>query len=86
MNAPLPVRVTVLDTWDEIALALTPETPVGELKARALHASRVTRPPAEYQVKYLGAELGDETVSVADAGIVPNAALIVLARRRRPVL
>lgn len=84
MSRDLPVRVTVLDTWDEVPLRLPPETPVGELKVRALEASRVTRAPAEYQVKYLGAELGDERASLADSGVVANAALIVLSRRRRP--
>jgi len=84
VSAPLSLRVTVLDTWDEIPLALPPETAVGELKVRALNASRVIRPPAEYQVKYLGAELRDEDATLAEAGVVSNAALIVLSRRRRP--
>ncbi len=84
MSSDLSVRVTVLDNWDEIPLHLSPETPVGELKARALAASRVTRSPAEYEVKYLGAELMDEGATLAESGIVANAALIVLSRRRRP--
>lgn len=84
MSTTLPLRVTVLDTWDEIPLDLPPATPVGELKTRALAASRVTRSPAEYQVKYLGAELMDEGATLAEAGVVANAALIVLSRRRRP--
>jgi hypothetical protein len=36
-------------------------------------------------LKFRGAELSDESVSLANAGLVPNGALIVLARRRRPV-
>ncbi len=84
MSSELSVRVTVLDNWDEIPLLLPPETAVGELKALALTASRVTRSPAEYQVKYLGAELMDEGATLAESGIVANAALIVLSRRRRP--
>lgn len=84
MSSDLPLRVTVLDTWDEVPLHLPPETAVGELKALALTASRVTRSPAEYQVKYLGAELMDEGATLAESGVVANAALIVLSRRRRP--
>ena len=84
MSRDLAVRVTVLDTWDEIPLLLSPETAVGELKARALTASRVTRSPAEYEVKYLGAGLMDEGATLAESGVVTNAALIVLSRRRRP--
>lgn len=84
MSPSLPLRVTVLDTWDEIPLDLPPETAVGELKRRALQASRVTRSPADYQVKYLGAELMDEGATLTESGVVANAALIVLSRRRRP--
>jgi hypothetical protein len=36
-------------------------------------------------LKFRGAELSDETRSAADWGLVPNGALIVLGRRRRPV-
>jgi hypothetical protein len=36
-------------------------------------------------VKYRGAELLDEAGSLAQAGIVPTANLIVMPRRRRPV-
>jgi hypothetical protein len=36
-------------------------------------------------MKFRGAELRDESRSLADAGLVPNGALIVLPRRRRPV-
>jgi hypothetical protein len=36
-------------------------------------------------MKFLGAELLEEDRSLADAGVVPNAALVVLPRRRRPL-
>lgn len=84
MSASLPVRVTVLDTWDEVAFDLPAETAVGDLKRRALAATRVRRAAEEYQVKYLGAELHDESVTLASAGVAANGALIVLPRRRRP--
>jgi hypothetical protein len=45
----------------------------------------VQRDPAGYVLKYRGAELFNEDRSMAEAGLVPNAALVVLARRRRPV-
>ena len=41
--------------------------------------------PDEYVVKFRGAEMLDESATLRDAGIPPNAALIVLPRRRRPV-
>ena len=85
MTAELPLRVMVEDVWNEVLLELAPETSVAEIKRQALVASRVSRDPAQYVVKYRGAELSDESRSAAESGLVPNGALIVLARRRRPV-
>jgi hypothetical protein len=85
MTATLPVRVMVQDAWDEVALDLPVGTTLAELKRRALQATRVTRDPSGYVLKFRGAELFDESRSLADAGLVANAGLIVLPRRRRPV-
>ena len=79
----MPVRVTLLDTWDEAVLELTPDTPVAEVRRAALARARVRGVPGDYVVKYLGAEV-DPVRSLAEAGIAPNAALIVLSRRRQP--
>jgi hypothetical protein len=79
------LRVTVEDVWNEVLLELSPATPVGEIKRQALAATHVTRDPANYVLKFRGAELTDEARSAEEAGLVPNGALIVLARRRRPV-
>jgi hypothetical protein len=85
MTASLPVRVMVQDAWDEVRLDVPAATPLAELKRQALEATRVTGDPAAYVLKFRGAELRDETRSLAEAGVVPNGALIVLRRRRRPV-
>jgi hypothetical protein len=85
MTDALPLRVTVEDAWDEVLLELAPETPVGEIKRQALVRTRVKGDPAQYVLKYRGAELSDESQTVAASGLVPNGALIVMARRRRPV-
>ena len=81
----LPLRVMVEDVWDEVFLELPDELPVSEVKRQALDLTRVREDPSEYVLKFRGAELSDESVSLRNAGLVPNAALIVLARRRRPV-
>ena len=81
----LPLRVMVEDVWDEVFLELPDELPVSEVKRQALDLTRVREDPSEYVLKFRGAELSDESVSLAKAGLVPNAALIVLARHRRPV-
>jgi hypothetical protein len=75
----------VQDAWDEIPLDLPPDTSLAELKRLALEATRVRRDPGEYLLKFRGAELYDESRSLADAGLVANGAVIVLPRRRRPV-
>jgi hypothetical protein len=85
MSSALPLRVMVEDVWNEVFLELPADTPVGEIKRQALAASRVQADPSRYVLKFRGAELSDESRSAADSGLVPNGALIVLARRRRPV-
>ncbi|HEY3012035.1 MAG TPA: hypothetical protein VGJ36_04750 [Gemmatimonadales bacterium] len=85
MTGVLPLRVMVEDVWDEVFLELSRETPVGEIKRQALALTHVKRDPSEYVLKFRGAELSEESRSVADAGLVPNSAVIVLPRRRRPV-
>ena len=85
MTPNLRLRVTVQDAWDEIPLDLPPATSLAELKRLALDATRVMRDPDEYVLKFRGAELYDESRSLADAGLVANGAVIVLPRRRRPL-
>jgi len=79
----LPVRVTLLDTWEEVRFELPADTPVSQVK-RLVLADRGESPEG-YLVKYRGAELAEGTTTLADAGVRPNGALIVLSRRRRPV-
>lgn len=85
MTPSLPVRVMVQDAWDEVQLDLPATTKLAEVKRQALEATRVMGDPAAYVLKFRGAELRDESRSMAEAGLVPNGALIVLRKRRRPV-
>ena len=84
MTAPMEVRVTLLDTWDEAVLRVPPTTLISELKRATLEIARIRRAPADYVVKYKGAEVGEGTSTLAEAGIGPNSSLIVLRRRRFP--
>lgn len=81
----IPVRVMVQDSWDQVTIDLPPTTPLREAKKQALALTHSSGAPDEYLLKFRGAELLDEGRSLSDAGVVPNAALIVLPRRRRPV-
>lgn len=85
MTAPLAIRIMVQDAWDEVSLELPSATSLADVKRRALEATHVRGDPSGYVLKFRGAELRDESRSLAEAGLVPNGALIVIPRRRRPV-
>lgn len=84
MSDELPLRIMVHDVWNEVDLEAPPSASADDVKRRALRASRVGRDPDGYVLKFRGAELADDA-SLAHAGVVANAALIVLPRRRRPI-
>jgi len=85
MSLTLPLRVTVLDTWDEIRLDAAASTRVADVKRDALVQARVIGAPEAWLVKYRGAEVPENGTTLEQAGIEPNAALIVLRRRRQPI-
>jgi hypothetical protein len=66
-------------------MAAQPTQSVATLKRDALARAHVPGNPADYVVKFRGAELLNEAGSLREAGVVPNANLIILPRRRRPV-
>lgn len=80
------VRVMVLDAWDHVAVQAGPETTVAEVKREALGRALHRAPdPDAYGVKFRGAQVLDEGTTLGALGAGPNAALIVLPTRRRPV-
>lgn len=81
------VRVMVTDAWDQVFLAVGPETTVAELKRQALtRALKQAAPPlGEYLVKFRGAAVLDESTTLAGLGAGANAPFIVLPARRRAV-
>ncbi len=81
----IPVRIMVEEMWDQVALDLQPGASIAEVKQRALGLTHSPGQPADFLVKFRGAELLDEQKSLAEAGVVANSSLIVLPRRRRPV-
>jgi hypothetical protein len=85
VNGELEVRVRVMETWSDVVMRLPAPTTIGSVKQRALAAARVTADPARYLVKFRGAELSDESRSLADEHVPTDAALIVMRRRRTPV-
>jgi len=80
------VRVMVTDVWDQVFLAAGPATTVADLKRRALEQA-LRRPAAggDYVVKFRGAAVLDETITLQALGAGSNAPFIILPRRRQPV-
>lgn len=81
----IPVRVMLTEVWNEFRLELPSETPLSQVKQQVLDLGRVPADPSKYMIKFRGAQLTDEAKSLADLGVVKNAALIMLPRRRQPV-
>lgn len=81
------VRVMVTDVWDQVYLAVEPQTTVAELKRQALERAlkRVVVPLEEYVVKFRGGEVADEGVTLGALGARANSPFVVLPARRRPV-
>jgi hypothetical protein len=81
------VRVMVTPVWDQVFLGVDPATTVARLKRDALQAAlkRSSIDPDGYVLKFHGAEVLDESVTLGSLGAVPNAPFIVLPARRQPV-
>lgn len=82
----VPVRVMVMPAWDTATIQTDGSTTVAQLKREALRQTR--RTTADEQtctVKYRGAQILDESVTLRSLGVVPNAPFIVLPARRQPV-
>jgi hypothetical protein len=81
------VRVMVTDVWDNVVLAVTPATTVAEMKREALSRAlrRAEIPLERYIVKFRGAPVLDESLSLAALGAGPNSPFIVLPVQRQPV-
>lgn len=82
---PLEVKVTVHDVWDAQVRAVPRDQPAGVLKAEALAQARVPHDPSLYVLKFRGAEVLDESLTLAELGATDRSQFIVLSRRRRPV-
>jgi len=82
----IPVRVMVMPAWDTATIQTDATTTVAQLKREALRQTRKTAADEQsYLVKYRGAQILDESVTLRTLGVVPNAPLIVLPARRQPV-
>lgn len=89
MSAPerYPVRVMVTDVWDHVPLSVDDGTTVSQLKRDALRTAlrRADIQEPDYVVKFRGAQVLDEAISLGTLGARANVPFIVLPARRQPV-
>ena len=81
------VRVMVTPVWDQVFLPVDAGTTVLQLKRDALRAALKCSGVDEsaYILKFRGAQVLDESLTLGALGAVPNAPFIVLPARRQPV-
>ena len=87
VSGTFAVRVMVTDVWDQVVLSVAPSTTGAELKREALARAlrRADIPLERYIVKFRGAPVLDESVTLAGLGAGPNSPFIVLRAHRQPV-
>jgi hypothetical protein len=81
------VRVMVTKVWDQVFLPVDTGTTAAQLKRDALRAAlkRSGIDDSAYILKFRGAQVLDESLTLGALGAVPNAPFIVLPARRQPV-
>jgi hypothetical protein len=80
------VRVMVTTVWDQVSLVVDTGTRVADLKRQALAgATGRVLAAGDFVVKFGGALVLDESMTLGALGAVPNAAFIILPSRRLPV-
>ena len=81
-----PVRVMVTAAWETVPVQVDDATTVAQLKHQALQAAlKTTHDEQSYVVKFRGAQVFDESVTLGAVGAKLNAPFIVLPARRQPV-
>lgn len=85
-SSTITIRVQLSEAWDAVRVSVSSNESVSNVKARALDALDPSALPLEgYIITYRGFEVLDEAVSLATAGIVNGATLLIANRHRRPV-
>ncbi len=80
------VRVMVTPAWEQVPVQVDDTTTAAQLKHQALKAAlKTTENEQAFVVKFRGAQVLDESITMRALGAVPNAPFIVLPGRRQPV-
>lgn len=86
-NAPrLTLRVEMPEVWDAVRIQAPGSEPVSEVKEAALKALYPNGASYDaFVIKLNGYEVLDESVSLAQAGVLDGSTFLLTFRRRRPV-
>jgi len=85
-TAAITIRVEMPEVWDVVALTVSPDEPVVNVKKHALEALfPEAQLHSDFVVKLRGWEILDENASLADAGAIDGSILLLTHRRRRAV-
>ena len=76
---PLRIRVVLPDLWREHKMELAPDTPLSQIKERALPEllGKDDVDPSAYYVEYFEKEVLDETCTLADLGVPESGVLLI---------
>jgi len=76
----------VTPAWEQVPVQVDDTTTAAQLKHQALKAAlKTTENEQAFVVKFRGAQVLDESITMRALGAVPNAPFIVLPGRRQPV-
>jgi hypothetical protein len=82
----IKLRVEVAPVWDVVRIDAPASDSIRTVKVYALNALMPDALfPDEFSVKLDGCEIFDESISLAEAGVLDASTLLVAYRRRRPV-
>ena len=85
-DASIDVRVGVPEMCDTVKLSVSPTERIENVKQAALDESLGRRvDPVEYVVKFRGAAVTDEAITLQKLGVPNGGTFVVIQARRRPV-
>lgn len=79
------IRVEAAELWDSVRVIAPSTTTVAEIGKRVIERLFPNSHSDEFVLKYRGWEMLDLNASLASAGVVDGAILLLSHRRRRPV-
>ena len=82
----ITIRVTSAELWDTVRITARPDTPVDEVKRRAVASFYPAHEFGDdFMLKLRGWEMLDERAGLAESGVLDGSTILLTLRRRRAV-